>query len=102
MDASTLSKGQSLERTDGRPHNEPGTYKHKETGKVFITAPGEEGVVQADALIDAQKWGGTWERVGDVPSRVELLKMHKANIDILESKKDPAPGTGENFEPAKK
>ena len=108
MDASTLPKGQSLESTDGRPKSEPGTYKHKETGEIFITAEGEAGSIQADAILDSQKWGGSWERVGDVPSRVELLKMRKAQ-DTNEAKVEkkakteanPAPGTGETYDPSK-
>ena len=77
MDASNIPKGQSPERTDGRPINLPGIYVHKETGAKYITAEGEEGVTQADALM-ADKWQGGWERVGDVPTRVELQKMRKA------------------------
>lgn len=79
MDASTLPKGQSAERNgDNRPVNLPGKYKHKPTGAVFITADGSEGVVQADALSNPEVWHYEWERFGDVPSRVELLEMRKA------------------------
>lgn len=78
MDASQLPKSQSTERTtDGRPLNLPGIYEHKEAGKTYITAPGEEGVVHADALM-SPVWQGGWKRIGDVPSRVELLAMRKA------------------------
>jgi len=78
MDASQLPKGKSLERTsDGRLVNQPGTYKHRDTGAVFITAPGEEGVIQADQL-HAPVWKDAWERVGDVPSRTEILAAQKA------------------------
>lgn len=78
MDASTLPKGQSLERTsDGRPINQPGIYKHKDTGAVFITAPGEAGVIQADQL-NSPAWKDSWERTGDVPSRTEILAAQKA------------------------
>lgn len=74
MDASTLSKGKSTERNgDGRPINLPGIYTHKEAEAQVITAEGDEGVVQADALV---RLG--YERTGDVPSRIELLKMQKA------------------------
>ena len=80
MDATKLPKGQSKERyTDNRPINEPGTYKHKDTGAVYITAPGEEGIIQADALM-SPLWQDAWERVGDVPSRIELLAMQKAQL----------------------
>lgn len=78
MDASQLPKGQSLERTsDGRPMSMPGTYKHKDTGAVFITSSGEDGVVQADALM-SPVWEHSWERIGDVPSRTEILAAQKA------------------------
>lgn len=78
MDASTLPKGKSLEKTsDGRPINQPGIYKHRDTGAVYITAPGEEGVVQADAL-NAPVWKDAWERTGDVPTRTEILAAQKA------------------------
>ena len=78
MDASQLPKGQSMERTsDGRPLNMPGVYKHKDTGATFITASGEEGVIQADAL-QSPVWQGAWERVGDVPTRTEILAAQKA------------------------
>lgn len=103
MDASTLPKGQSLEKTDGRARNEPGKYIHKETKAIFITAEGEEGVIQADAL-NAPIWEHGWERIGDVPSRVELLKLRKAQEAVLEGPtktEAPAPGTGETFEPTK-
>lgn len=71
-----VNKGQSRELTEGRAINLPGIYKHKVTGVINITAPGEEGVVMADAL-QAPVWQGNWERVGDVPTRIELQKMQK-------------------------
>ena len=49
MDASTLPKGQSQEKTEGRV-NLPGIYVHKESGAKFITVEGEGGYIQADAL----------------------------------------------------
>jgi hypothetical protein len=80
LDAAQLPKGQSLERTsDGRPINLPGIYEHKQAGKQIITAPGEEGVVQADALM-SPVWQGGWQRIGDVPSRVDLLKARKEQL----------------------
>jgi hypothetical protein len=78
MDASKLPKGKSLEKTsDGRPLNMPGVYKHRDNGALFTTAPGEEGVIQADALM-APVWKDAWERVSDVPSRTEILAAQKA------------------------
>lgn len=78
MDASLIPKGKSAERPgDGRAHSEPGIYVHKDTGAEFITAPGEEGVIQADQLLNPL-WKDAWERKGDVPSRLELLARRKA------------------------
>jgi len=78
MEPSTIPKGQSTEVTPGRPRNIPGIYVHKESGAKFITSEGREGGIQADALMDNPLWRGGWERVGDVPSRLELLAMRKA------------------------
>lgn len=80
MDASKLPKGQSAEATQGRPQNQPGVYKHRDTGATFITAPGEEGILQADALL-SPVWKDSWERVGDAPSRSELLEMQKKQLE---------------------
>lgn len=78
MDASQLPKGKSTERTtDGRPVNQPGIYKHKDTGALFTTAPGEEGVIQADAL-NSPMWQGAWEWTAEVPTRLEILAAQKA------------------------
>lgn len=75
---STLPKLKSKEaNTDGRPLNTPGIYKHKDTGAEFITPDGDEGIVQADALT-SPVWKDAWERVGDVPTRLELLDRRKA------------------------
>lgn len=79
MDASKLPKGQSAERTEGRPYNQPGIYKHKSSGNTLITSDGDEGVVQADALM-SPVWKDQWERVGDVPSRVELHNMRESQL----------------------
>lgn len=84
MDVKTLPKGQSPERTDGRPINLPGTYKHRDTGRVYITPDGEEGIVHADALM-APVWKDAWERTGDVPSRVELHRQKEAAVKKLEA-----------------
>lgn len=78
MDASNIPKMQSKERhTDGRPLNLPGVYEHKDTDAVFITSEGDEGVAQADALMHPL-WKDAWERVADVPTRLEILEMRKA------------------------
>lgn len=76
MDASILPKGQSPEVTEGK-QNLPGIYRHKETGNEVITAEGNEGVIMADAMM-SPVWKDQWERIGDVPSRSEILKMQKA------------------------
>lgn len=96
MDASTLPKGQSLEmNSDGRRTNLPGIYKHKDTGVEFITADGEDGVIQADVLM-SPVWKDAWERIGDVPSRLEIQEMRKAQEAkdaaeaALESAKTPS------------
>jgi hypothetical protein len=77
MDASQISKGQSVERTDGRPVNLPGIYIHRDTKTEFITADGEDGVIQADALM-SPVWKDAWYRAADVPSGTQLLKIRKA------------------------
>ena len=79
MDASKLPKLQSREvPSDGRPVNLPGTYTHKDTGQVFITSSDyDAGVAQADALMNPL-WEHAWERTGDVPSRLEIEEMRKA------------------------
>lgn len=80
MDASTLPKGKSKEiSSDGRPLNNPGIYVHKDTKGVFITAEGEPGVIQADQLM-SPIWQGAWEWTADVPNRLELLEMRKAQL----------------------
>ena len=83
-----LPKGKSIERNaDGRPINLPGIYIHKETKMEYITAEGDEGVVQADALM-SPVWQGGWERVGDVPSRTELLERQE--LQLLKDQKAEA------------
>lgn len=77
MEASKVPKGQSRERSDGRPVNEPGVYVHRDTKAKFTTAPGEEGSIQADALL-APVWKDAWYRESDVPSRVQLQAAQKA------------------------
>jgi hypothetical protein len=76
MDATKLPKGKSVERTDGRPVNSPGIYTHQDNGEIFITAEGESGIVQADALL-APVWQGAWVRTGEVPNRLQLLEIRK-------------------------
>lgn len=87
MDASNLPKGQSTEKTDGRPVNEPGIYIHKDTKEQFITADGEAGAIQADALM-SPIWKDAWYRAADVPNRIELLKIRKAQA--IKDAKDEA------------
>lgn len=89
------NKGKSPELTEGRPINPPGIYKHKDTGGVYITAEGEAGVVQADALM-SPIWKDAWEWVGEVPNRIELLAMRKkqaiddARAEAAQKKADEA------------
>lgn len=88
MNASDLPKGQSNEANgDGRPINLPGIYRHGPTGKEIITADGDSGVIQADALMQP-RWEGSWSRIGDVPSRVEQLAMRRKQAlkDAAEAK----------------
>lgn len=88
MNASDLPKGQSSESNgDRRPINLPGIYRHGPSGKEVITSDGDEGVIQADAMMQP-RWQNTWKRVGDVPSRVEQLAMRKKQAlkDAAEAK----------------
>lgn len=60
---------------EGKPANFPGIYEMKREGLDsvrIITQPGDEGRVQADALVRVG-----YVRVGEVPSRTELLTMQK-------------------------
>ena len=124
MDASQLPKGQSRELNKDGPNNEPGIYKHKDTKELFITADGEAGSIQADALM-SPVWKDAWEWVGEVPNRLELLKIRKeqaikdAKEEAMAKKseeeeiadavaavtkkpeKSDAPGTGSTYEPSK-
>lgn len=75
MDASNLPKGKSSEVSNGR-QNPPGIYRHKDTGAEFITSDGNDGSIQADALL-SPVWKDGWEWIGEVPSRVELLERQK-------------------------
>lgn len=77
MDATKIPKQKSAERnTDGRPLNLPGIYVHKDTGATFITAEGEDGTTQADALM-SPNWEHSWEWTAEVPTRLEILDMRK-------------------------
>jgi len=95
MDASNLPKGQSTEKTDGRAINQPGIYIHKDTKEQFITAEGDAGVVQADALM-SPVWKDAWYRAADVPNRIQLLEIRKAQAlkdakeEALQKKADEA------------
>ena len=84
-----LSKGQSTEKNgDGRAINLPGKYVHKQSGATLITSAGDEGVVQADALMQP-RWQGAWHRASDVPSRLEVKEMQKAQA-IKDAKAESA------------
>lgn len=106
-----VNKGKSPELTEGRPVSPPGIYQHRDTGQKFITSPGEAGSIQADALL-SPIWKGAWERVGDVPSRTELMEQNKkasAKVEAQEkatklkkakealSALQPVPGTGVSY-----
>ena len=87
MDATKIPKGQAKEvNGDGRAYNLPGIYIHKDTKYEYITAEGEEGSIQADALM-SPIWQGAWEWTADVPSRTELLAIRKAQ-EIKEAKEE--------------
>lgn len=78
---SQIPKLQSKEvNSDGRPINMPGVYRHKDTGEDFITTSDfDAGVAQADYLM-SPVWKDAWSRVGDVPSRQELLARNRAQL----------------------
>lgn len=106
-----IPKLQSKEQnSDGRPLNLPGVYTHKDTEAVYITADGDEGIAQADALM-TPVWKDAWSRTGDVPTRLELLAMRKAQLikDTAEEAKQKkaeeaelkaAESGGEYYDPA--
>lgn len=80
-----LPQGQSTEKNgDGRKINLPGKYVHKESGAILITSAGDEGVVQADALMQP-RWAGAWHRASDVPTRLEIQEMQK--VQTMKDKK---------------
>lgn len=96
MDPTSIPKNQSAETVSGRPQNKPGIYKHRDTGATFITAAGEEGILQADALL-SPVWKDAWERVGDAPSSQELLEMRKKQL-IKDTKAEKARQEAEKAE----
>lgn len=49
---------------DGRPVNQPGLYRQKETNIEIVTAPGSNGRIQADAMVQQG-----FVRVGDIPTQ---------------------------------
>jgi hypothetical protein len=103
MDASQLPKQISGETNSDRQINLPGVYVHKDSGAKYITPPGEDGVIHADQLM-SPIWEKAWERVGDVPTREELLAMQKAQAEneaLIEgkSKADKLPAGGETYDP---
>lgn len=94
MDVSNLPKQKSAEtNTDGRPKNLPGIYVHRDTRATYITAPGEEGTIQADALM-SPLWEHAWEWTAEVPTRLEIQAMQEAQL-----KKDTALIDGKKAEP---
>ena len=72
------------EFTDGKEGNKPGIYVQKESGAQVITSDGDEGVIQADALV---RVGYEW--TNPVPSRLEILEAQKAQ-QIKEAKESKA------------
>jgi len=87
MDGINLPKGQSKEKNgDGRPINLPGVYFHKDSDTKFVTSDGDEGILQADAL-NSPVWNNGWTRIGDVPTRTELLELQKAQ-EIKDAKEE--------------
>lgn len=95
MDASNLPKGQSKEQSDG-VNNLPGTYVHKDTGATIITSEGNEGVVQADALL-SPVWKDAWERKGDTLSHSERLAKQKEQAE-KDAKTEADPKTKKQLE----
>ena len=87
MDASQLPKGQSGEVTPGKAKNEPGVYRHEAAKVQIITQPGNDGAIQADALVRVG-----YTRMGETLNREELLKMQKAQLqkDLAEAKAEKA------------
>lgn len=116
MDASTIPKGQSAEKNEARSFP-PGIYRNQDNNEIFITAEGEAGSIQADALM-SPIWKDVWQWEAEVPNRVELLKLRKAQaikdakaekaekeadkaeidaaVEELDEDAVPAPGTGFN------
>lgn len=82
MDASQLPSGPSSEKSPRA--NLPGEYAMDGVEQHIITVEGDEGYIQADALVRVG-----FKRVGEVPSRVELLAMQKKQLvkDLAEAKK---------------
>ena len=87
--------------------NLPGIYVHKDTNAVFITAEGQDGVTQADALM-SPIWEHAWEWTADVPNRLELKKMREDQLEkdtapVLEAPKkaEKLPAGGETYDPVK-
>lgn len=73
MDSNTNSSAEFT--PDGKPTNAPGVYEMKREGTTpvqIITQGGSEGYIQADALVRVG-----YKRVGELPSREELLHMGK-------------------------
>lgn len=99
MDASTIPKGQSAEKSEARSFP-PGIYRNKDNNEIFVTAEGEEGSIQADALM-SPIWKDVWQWEAEVPNRVELLKFRKAQaIKDAKSEADEKKAEKAEFESA--
>jgi hypothetical protein len=85
MDASQLPHGGAAEQSPVK--NLPGVYRHEGAKAEIITVPGNEGSIQADALVRVG-----YTRVNDLPSRVELLAMQKKQLvkDLADEKRAKA------------
>lgn len=85
MDSSNLPQVGTAEKSPVT--NLPGDYAMDGVKQHIITAPGDEGAVQADALVRVG-----FKRVGELPSRVELLAMQKKQLvkDLADEKRAKA------------
>jgi len=68
-----------IEVTKGKEQNKPGVYIHKMSGATVTTREGSEGVIQADAFIQAG-----YEYKGPAPSRLENLEAQKTQEKVKE------------------
>lgn len=92
MNPATLPKGPSIE-SDGmfgqaKEANQPGIYRHKETGKELIVVPDPTSRAQQDALV---RLGFEW--VGEAPDRNGILKMQADQLKADKKNPQPEPGS---------